>query len=285
MNSLDITLQEREAGALSPLRLQEAVNAVREDGFVILNDLIDPAVLAPIRDRMLEDVARIMARDDVPFNFNSGNIQQDPPPFPPYLSRQVLCNDIVIAVTQAILGKGLKNGMYSGNTALPHSTGRQPVHADSGQLWPGLQAAHPAYALVVNVLPVDVSPENGSTEIWPGTHLDTSVVMQDGDIKVSAEKLAERSKVAPGFQYSARAGSVVIRDMRMWHAGMPNPSAQPRPMIAMIHYVSWWSDLAPLEFARGSEPYLEHPVLTHVVRYVDGEIDHTRRNEAYDFMK
>jgi ectoine hydroxylase-related dioxygenase (phytanoyl-CoA dioxygenase family) len=285
MTALDITLEERKGGRLSANRQAEAVQAVRKDGYVILNDLIDPAILAPIRDRMLSDVAKIMARDDIPFNFNRGNIQQDPPPFPPYLSREVLCNEIVIAISQAILGKGLKNGMYSGNTAMPRSTARQPVHADSGQLWPNLEAAHPAYALVINVLPVDVSPENGSTEIWPGSHLDTSVVMQDDEIKVSEEKLAEQRKKAPGFQYTARAGSVVIRDMRMWHAGMPNHTDQPRPMIAMIHYVTWWGDLAPLEFGEGSQPFLEHPVLRHLVRYVAGEPDHTRRNETYDFKK
>jgi ectoine hydroxylase-related dioxygenase (phytanoyl-CoA dioxygenase family) len=285
MTALDITSHEREMGKLPLERLQAAVRAVREDGYVILNDLIDAAILAPIRDRMLADVGKILARDDVPFNFNKGNIQQDPPPFPPYLSRQVLCNEIVISITQAILGKGLRNGMYSGNTALPRSSGRQPVHADEGQLWPGLAAAHPAYALVVNVLPVDVSPENGSTEIWPGTHLDTSVVIQDGDIKVSEDKLAAQRKTAPGFQYSARAGSVVIRDMRLWHAGMPNHTDQPRPMIAMIHYVSWWSALDPMEFSAASRPFLEHAELKHVVRYVDGEIDHTRRNQSFDFMK
>lgn len=285
MAALDIKSEERLTGKLSANRLEEAVRAVRQDGYVVLNDLIDPQILAPIRDRMLADVEKILARADVPFNFNSGNIQQDPPPFPPYLSREVLCNEIVIAITQSILGKGLVNGMYSGNTALPHSTGRQPVHADMGQLWPSLDVAHPAYALVINVLPVDVSAANGSTEIWPGTHLDTSVILQEGDIKVSEEKLAAQRKIAPGFQYSAKAGSVVIRDIRMWHAGMPNPSDQPRPMIAMIHFVSWWSELNLLEFAAGSEPYLAHPILRHNARFIEGDLDHTNRNQSYDFMK
>ena len=285
MNALDITLEERRTGKLSASRYAESVRAVRQDGYVILNDLIDPSTLAPLRDRMLADVEKILKRDDVPFNFNRGNIQQDPPPFLPYLSREVLCNEIVIAITQSILGKGLFNGLYSGNTALPHSTARQPVHADMGQLWPDLEVAHPACALVINVLPVDVSPENGSTEIWPGTHLDTSVIIQAGDIKASEQKLAERRKIAPGFQYSARAGSVVIRDMRMWHAGMPNPSNLPRPMIAMIHYVSWWTQTEPLEFSADSEPYLTHPALRHHVRYIEGDLDYTRRNHAYDFVK
>jgi ectoine hydroxylase-related dioxygenase (phytanoyl-CoA dioxygenase family) len=109
--------------------------------------------------------------------------------------------------------------------------------------------------------------------------------MQDGEIKVGAEQLERQQKIAPGFQYSARAGSVVIRDIRMWHAGMPNHTDRPRPMIAMIFNVSWWGESAPMEFAAGSEAFLEHPDLKHVVRYVHGDIDHTRHNEAYDFMK
>jgi ectoine hydroxylase-related dioxygenase (phytanoyl-CoA dioxygenase family) len=221
----------------------------------------------------------------VPFNFNKGNLQQDPPPFPPYLFREVLVNEIVISLTRAVLGAGLKNSFYSGNTALPKSTGRQPVHADSGQLWPGLEHATPPYALVINVLPVDVSPENGSTEIWPGTHQDTTVSIQQGDIKVAPAVLEAQRKIRPGFQYSARAGSVVIRDMRLWHAGMPNHTPVPRPMIAMIHYVSWWSDVQPLVFPTGSEALFEHPDLVTLARFVDTPIDYLNRNEAYDLMK
>ena len=48
-----------------------------------------------------------------------GNVQQDPPPFPPYLFRDVLLNDMVIAVTTAVLGTPVKNTMYGGNTAMP----------------------------------------------------------------------------------------------------------------------------------------------------------------------
>src|SRR6185312_16908566 len=102
-----------------------------------------------------------------PYNWNKGNVQQDPPPFPPYLFRDVLVNDLVIQVTKAILGKGVKSVFYSGNTAMP-SESRQPVHADSGHLWPNLEVAHPPYQLVVNVPVVYMDARNGSTEIWPG---------------------------------------------------------------------------------------------------------------------
>jgi ectoine hydroxylase-related dioxygenase (phytanoyl-CoA dioxygenase family) len=285
MTAMDLTSQEKTSGKISPEHLQQAVRALHADGYVILNELVERSHAEILAQKMIEDVQFILQRKDVPFNFNVGNLQQDPPPFHPYLFRDVLLNDIVIAITRSILGPGLKNAFYSGNTALPRQGGRQPVHADMGQLWPNLTTATPAYALVVNVLPVDVSPENGSTEIWPGTHLDTSTSIQQGEIKVPEEKLAERRKIATGFQYSARAGSVVIRDIRMWHAGMPNRSTIPRPMIAMIHYVSWWSDLKPLVFPKGTEDFFQHPELITVARFVDGEVDYLNRNEAFDLMK
>jgi len=87
------------------------------------------------------------------------------------------------------------------------------------------------------------------------------------------------------IQPVAKAGSVVIRDMRMWHAGMPNHTTSPRPMIAMIHYVSWWSALDPLVFPRGTESLFEHPILNTNAVFVDGEIDYLNRNKAFDFKK
>jgi hypothetical protein len=63
----------------------------------------------------MADTSTILARDDIPFNFNVGNIQQDPPPFPPYLFEDVLLNPFVVAITRSILGPGLKNSFYSGN--------------------------------------------------------------------------------------------------------------------------------------------------------------------------
>jgi hypothetical protein len=285
MSAIQVTPQEIQAGKINSEHLQAAVRSLQDEGFVILNELVDPQHMAVLRDKMLEDVAQILKRDDVPFNFNRGNIQQDPPPFPPYLFRDVLLNDIVIDITRAMLGPGLKNAFYSGNTALPKAGGRQPVHADMGQLWPNLSVAHPPYALVVNVLPVDVSPLNGSTEIWPGTHTDTTLYVQEGDIKVPETRLAEQRKVNPPFQYTAKAGSVVIRDIRLWHAGMPNPSDTPRPMIAMIHYVSWWTDLQPVPFSKDAESFFEHPRLSTLARFVAGPIDYLKHNQAFDLMK
>jgi len=283
MIALDFTPDELRSGQMSPAKLETATNALKHDGYVVLNGVIDPAHLDSLRERMLDDLQKILKRDDTPFNFNAGNVQQDPPPMHPYLFRDVLLNDLVIAVTQATLGKGVKNSFYSGNTALP-SDNMQPVHADIGQLWPHLEHATPPYALVVNVPLVDVSAQNGSTELWPGTHHDTTIYINDGNIKLPEMMVEARRTIAPPLQPTLCLGDVLIRDMRMWHRGMPNYTDQPRPMIAMIHWVGWWHDQNPIPFAKGTEDFFEHPILKTNARFVD-EVDYIHHNEAYDFQK
>lgn len=266
-----------EAGSLPA-----ALRALRQDGVVVLEDVIDLAHLEMLRERMLADLPAILARTDAPYNFNAGNVQQDPPPFPPYLFRDVLLNEHVIAVTLALLGEGVKNSYYSGNTALPGGR-QQPVHVDVGQLWPGLEHATPAFGVVVNVPVVDMTPENGSTELWPGTHLDTIVSVAEGDLKVPEEVVERRRARVPPVQPAVRCGSVLIRDIRLWHRGMPNHTDAPRPMIAMIHWIHWWSDAEPVPFPKGTESFFEHPHLRTNARFVEGPIDYLQHNEAYDF--
>ncbi|RPJ49730.1 MAG: hypothetical protein EHM21_06420, partial [Chloroflexi bacterium] len=119
MAAINFLSAEIQTGKIRSENLQAAFAALNEDGYVILNELVSREHAAVLRDRMLEDTERILERKDVPFNFNVGNIQQDPPPFPPYLFLDVLVNDIIIEITHAVLGNGLKNSFYSGNTALP----------------------------------------------------------------------------------------------------------------------------------------------------------------------
>ncbi|MDQ2800176.1 MAG: phytanoyl-CoA dioxygenase family protein [Armatimonadota bacterium] len=282
--ALDITPAEVQSGLITPEHLVATTRALQDDGVVVLNDIIAPDHIAALRQKMLEDLPAYLARTDAPFNFNTGNVQQEPPPFAPYLFQDVLLNDIVIAVTHSILGDGLHNGFYSGNTAVGGSGRRQPVHADSGQLWPHLAVATPAYALVVNVPVVDMSAGNGSTEIWPGTHLDTTVYVQKGDIKLSSDAVEARRAVRPPLQPSVRAGIVIIRDIRMWHAGLAITTDQARPMIAMIHNVSWWSS-GKVKFPQSEEAFFQHPILATDAEFVDGPINYIAHGGAYDFEK
>jgi len=284
MTELNITRSEIDSGQMTEEHLDAGVKAILQEGYVVLNGVVDPEHLDILHERMLADLAALTARDDAPFNWNTGNIQQDPPPLTPYLFKDILVNDMVIALTSAILGTPVKSVFYSGNTAMPLSTSRQPVHADTGHLWPNLEVAHPPVQLVVNVPIVDVSPANGSTEIWPGTHLDTTVTAGK-DIKLPADVLEARRAVSPPFQPTIARGGILIRDIRLWHAGMPNRTEAPRPMIAMIHVPQWLESGLPLTFPAGTEEFFEHPILRTCARFVDSEIDYINAPHGFEYVK
>lgn len=283
MVEIDVSEDDRASGCLSGDDLKAAVSALNHDGFVVLNDVVDPTHLDTVHERMIADLEALQARKDAPYNWNAGNLQQDPPPFPPYLFADVLLNPFVISVTSALLGAGVKNVMYGGNTALPGDQ-RQPVHADSGHLWPldVLEGPHPASQLVVNVSTVDVSPENGSTEIWPGTHHELGVGVGD-DIKISPEALEVRRATCPPIQPTFRRGSMLIRDIRLWHAGMPNRTSAPRPMIAMIHTSPWLETGTPLLFPNGTQELFEHPILTTAAAFTSDQIDYISGPTGFEF--
>ncbi len=165
------SLSEQTAQQLSPAHLQQAVQSLTEEGYVILRDVVDHDHLDMLLPRMTADSERLIAAEKwggagrLP-----GHLQQAPPPCAPYVFRDIVANPFAIQVTHSLLGDGMYNRFYNGNTNCPQSP-MQPLHADAGHLWPDFAVAHPPASLIVNVTLVDVTEENGSTELWPGTHL------------------------------------------------------------------------------------------------------------------
>ena len=94
-------------------------------------------------------------------------------------------------------------------------------------------------------------PENGSTEIWLGTHARTTIADQEGKHgerasgRIKGALLEERRGVRGPCQPVVKRGSVVVRDLRLWHGGCPNLGSGVRVMLAFSEWrVSWfWSDL------------------------------------------
>jgi len=279
---IPLSQAEKAAGRYDDATVQLAREAILRDGCVVLEDVVSQETLDTLHEVMMRDLDLFLNSPNRPFNWVKGNVQQGPPPVEPYLFKDVLFNEYAIQATKSVMGPGLRNIMYGGNTAMP-SESRQPAHADIGQLWPNQEHAHPPAMLVVNIPTVDVSAENGSTEIWLGTHLDTSIAMQDGDIVVAPEVLEARRAVSPPLQPDIKRGSIVIRDVRMWHAGMPNRTSNPRPMIAMIHAVSWWPRTS-MPFPKGTEAFFEHPDLKTDVDFVDADqLDYVKLHGGYAY--
>jgi len=147
---------------------------------------------------------------------------------------------MAIQITSAFLGPCPRMNFLSGNTALK-STESQPVHTDA-------DFAHPQipFAVVVNVPLITMTPQNGATEFWLGTHNSSGLHIQEdwhgdkagGEIK--SDILESRRKKLPPIQPVISKGSIIIRDLRLWHCGKPNFEGTPRILLAMIHFASWY---------------------------------------------
>ncbi|KAI1186738.1 hypothetical protein F5B17DRAFT_352884 [Nemania serpens] len=257
--------EEVKSKKLSEMNLEIAVRGVHLDGLVVVEGVVPHEQLDRLNTKMVEDARILQARGkNGPFNYNVGNIQQDAPPCAEHFYPSILTNPIATQITSSVLGPRPKWTFCSGNTALPTPAGgspqRQPVHADADFAHP----EHP-FALVINVPLIDMSPRNGSTEVWLGTHTGTGgIEAQEGAHGERASGRIRQDVLAdwvatrgPPIQPDIKKGSIVIRDLRLWHAGMPNMSEEVRVMLAQIHFANWYRNAMRLEFAEDVKPILE----------------------------
>ena len=169
---IDITPTEKEQKKLTPEHVQQAHEAIDEIGYVILNNAISHENLDKLYEKMYADTQELLAQDNPKFTAGSvpGHLQQAPPPMSPWVFPDIVANPFAIQVVLSVLGEAYLR-VYSSNTNCPGS-GTQPLHRDTvdDYLWPGHKLAHPAYSLIVNLAPVDVTIENGAIELWPRTH-------------------------------------------------------------------------------------------------------------------
>ena len=274
---MEITVQSKElaAGKLTDAHVEQAVKAIRVDGYVVLENVVSHEHLDILRERMDAD-SQILINEEKWGGAGrlKGHLQQGPPPFAPYIFRDVVANPYVIQVTKELLGPGLYNNFYNGNTNSPGST-TQPLHRDGAHLWPDQKVAHPTTEVVVNISPQDTTEENGSVEIWPGSHLEV------GEHHIDEKQEEARRKICPPIRGNAKKGSILIRDMRLWHRGVPNPSDKPRHMIALIYRVHWLKSNRRLKYRTGCEAAFENSDLDHNAEFLDFAAE---KIDDYDYL-
>ncbi|KAL1735368.1 hypothetical protein EV714DRAFT_244288 [Schizophyllum commune] len=245
--SVTLTDAERESGKWTPANLQRALELLHRDGVLVLNNIVPISDLEKLRDSMLPTAHKIKNQKLDLTQFNHGvasNFLQSPPLSDPALQLpSVYTNPFVVSMAEHYLGPNLQLPFITANVACANTTERQPVHKDASYRHPEAR-----WGMVANFLLSDFVPANGSTEFWLGTHVNTGQrdqmwASQDADAPtcdIIPARLEERRAARPPSQVDVKFGSVVLRDMCVWHAGMPNPSEEDRIMIAVSYFPSWF---------------------------------------------
>ena len=96
--------------------------------------------------------------------------------------------------------------------------------------------------LIVNFSPLAVDESNAAMEVWPRTHLATAAdaggacnPQTRNDAAFMLEDFPALLRQYEPARMVAKLGAVCFRDARCWHRGVPNASAVPRPLVALIY--------------------------------------------------
>ncbi|KAK8001135.1 hypothetical protein PG991_013357 [Apiospora marii] len=238
---IELTPNELASQRMGSHHLQAAVEALHRDGMVVLSNAVDPAHLDKLNERMVPEAKELFSRPTTHRNFGNetGNIQQEPVLEAGYVFTDVLANPWATEVIQCMFGPRPSLRFYSANTAF-RATGRQPPHIDIDFDFPQVP-----FGYCVNINLVATSPENGATQVWLGSHTDTTrhVLETDpatGHEQIRADLQEARRRISPPIQPSLPQGALVIRDFRLWHAGMPNRTDEPRVMLVSVQFPRWY---------------------------------------------
>lgn len=291
IHTIKVSDAEKQAGKPSLDFVAEAASFLHKDGIIILDNVIDKAHVDHLNSILSPEALEIANNPNHHFNFgkHTRNMDQAPPPTKDLMYKDIWCNSFVAAVLAAILGPRPVIHYANGNTALQAKPdGRQPVHSDC-------EFDHPVYfnfACVVNINLVDTSAENGAngaTEFWPGTHListpESHMVYPGSDdriLHIQPDIVEKRRKHSPPVRGCTKRGSIVIRDLRLWHAGMPNLTSEPRIMLAFVAQPAWWQGKSKIKLPLSVKSLVKSwsDELQFAADWVDGEVDHKKLSSA-----
>ena len=156
---MKLSPQEIEQQHLDADTLAGAVRQMREAGFVILEETMDRAWCDAMRE----------AWDGHLEGRTPGDLLRLP-----FIDPLAIENPWAVQIMDVMLGEDFWAKLpYHCNSTAPNWPETQVIHRDQLHLFPDLPIAMPPHMMVVNIPLVDFTEENGSTEVWPGSHLIT----------------------------------------------------------------------------------------------------------------
>jgi hypothetical protein len=202
------------------------LRAIRADGFFILEEALSPGLLARLKAAFGEVLQAYLETNSANRGVNRFNMHLTVDGV--FADEEFVANPLIMPVVRKILGVDVACSWVAADTPLPGSD-YQVAHADGRPLFRDSDLSLPTYALAINVPLVDFTEENGPLEIWGyGSHLVPDVAPHLG--------AADRAPI----RVLMPAGSLLVRDTRMWHRGSPNVATEARPNLALVYNRGWY---------------------------------------------
>ena len=220
---------DRDAAAV------RALEFLRRDGVVVLDDLVDPALIARCRDQLA--AAHLdMCVVDRERNYGPYEGRHCVPVTVEHslADREILLPGPLSGLAKAMLRPEYKVDSVGLLVSVPGAPDQIPHH--DGWLYPDetLDRLLPTFALAVAMPLVPLDAISGSTAFWRGSHRAASPLVEG----------------PADFVPEVPLGSVLLWDFRVQHAGLANRGTQPRPIIFTVLSREWWVEVQPPEATR-----------------------------------
>ena len=207
---------------LSAEAVRSHVDAIARDGYTIVPDAIEPALL----DELTADLERLERDFEI---VPSPNAFEGERTLRVYnllalspVWQQVPVHDHVLPIVEGVLDAGCLVSSLSSIRIQPEETA-QPIHADD-QLMPLTKPHAPTVCNSMWAL-TDFTDANGATRIIPGTHL--------------APDSPDFGSTYDSIPAEMPRGSVLVWHGSLWHGGGANTTSDRRVGIAMNYCAGW----------------------------------------------
>ncbi|OQW42249.1 MAG: hypothetical protein A4S12_01015 [Proteobacteria bacterium SG_bin5] len=203
--------------------IDAAARAFLRDGVVVLDDLVDPALLARCHAQLERDHADYVVVD-LQRNFGNYKGRHTAPVLVDgaFAERAVFLPDPVIALARRLLGGAPEIDSFGVLVSLPGSND-QARHADA-LLYPdvGADVLVPPFAAAFAMPLVPMDARSGTTGFWLGSHRKPG------------------GKGPHDFAPEVMPGSALLWDFRLVHHGLANRGTAPRPVLFTVFCRPWW---------------------------------------------
>lgn len=209
--------------------VEDAADCFRDHGVIAIRDAISAAAVEAVLEdfRTRYDTHMAPGQKELYRRFQSDPLRAQLPVAidGPVANPEFFAPASAMALVRELLGEDVVVGEMGVVITHP-GAGAQESHRDSTLLFGGIDidTAMPPFAMNLLIPLVDVGPDEGPTEYWPGSHRICDV--------------ATATATAP-TRMTLKAGTVLLHDMRVVHRGSAKASGVVRPLVYISYHRKW----------------------------------------------
>jgi hypothetical protein len=191
-----------------------------EEGWLALPGVMSPQLLDALRQRVEELFEQEGASSGAEFKLEPGTRRLANLVNKGSIFEGIILTPRVLGCVAYVLGPRFKLSSLNARSADPHNDSGQPLHADGGAITgdSGSSVCNSIWMLD------DFTPENGATRLVPGSHRWGRAPAPDFYQPHPDELLV-----------TGDAGTVVVMNAHIWHAGTANRTSAPRRALHVYY--------------------------------------------------